>query len=293
MLKKIVFLISFSLFSAAAFSQSKSDIIYLLDGQKKVNIKEVGLNSIKYTHPNEETVYTISKYQVSKIVFASGREEVFESPIKEVSGLSDFKKVYITYNPEEIAGLQPKGQLFSKATGLTTLSSINEVNNRALDKLKMEASMIGANVVFIGNTFQRGNQYGGENQVGSSTQTSFSGMAFSTNKSNIQAVKSKIESQSFHHYQTQKLNRNSWSPNRILASKNGADRKPFMFKIEEIIEKDGELFVKTKNIPSKLKELKVIYSDDEKLILMERNDKETFNYLLITDQSNYLKNLSL
>jgi hypothetical protein len=63
-----------------------------------------------------------------------------------------------------------------------------------------------------------------------------------------------------------------------------------MFKIEELIERDGELFVKTKNIPSKAKELKVIHADDEKIILMERNDKITINYFLITDQNSYFKN---
>lgn len=290
MIKNSVFLLVFSLASLVAYSQTKSDLLYLLDGQKEVKIKEVGLISIKYTHPNEETVYTISKHQVSKIVFASGREEVFESPIKEVNGLDDFKKVFITYNPEDISGLQPKGQLFSKATGVTTLSSINQVNNRALDKLKIEAAMIGANVVFVGNTFQRGNQYGGENQAGSATQTSFSGVGYSTKEINPQVLKSMVESRTFHHYQTHKLNRNSWSPDRTIATLYGEDRKPLMFKIEELIERDGELFVKTKNIPSKAKELKVIHADDEKIILMERNDKITINYFLITDQNSYFKN---
>lgn len=63
-----------------------------------------------------------------------------------------------------------------------------------------------------------------------------------------------------------------------------------MFKIEELIKRDGELFVKTKSIPSKAKELKVIHTDDEKIILMERNDKITINYFLITDQNSYFKN---
>jgi hypothetical protein len=290
MIKKHVILITLIFSSLVVFAQSNSDKLYLLDGQKEVKIKEIGLTSIKYTYPNEETVYTISKHQVSKIVFASGREEVFESPIKKVNGLDDFKKVFITYNPEDISGLQPKGQLFSKATGVTTLSSINQVNNRALDKLKIEAAMIGANVVFVGNTFQRGNQYGGENQAGNSTQTSFSGVGYSTNEIDPQALRSMIESRTFHHYQTHKLNRNSWSPDRTIATQYGEDRKPLMFKIEELIERDGELFVKTKYVPSKMKELKVIHADNEKIILMERNDKITINYFLITDQNSYFKN---
>lgn len=292
MIKKTILYLAFFTAGFSAFAQTNPDTLYLLEGQMEVKVKEVGLTNIKYTHPNEETVYTISKHQVSKIVFASGREEVFESPIKPVNGLDDFEKVFITYNPEDIAGLQHKGELFSKATGVTTLSSINQVKNRALDKLKAEAAMTGANVVFIGNTFQRGNQFGGENQAGSSTQTAFSGVGYSTQKINSETVKSMVVSRTFHHYQTHKLNRNSWSPERTIATKYDQYRKPVMFTIDEVIEKDGEFFVKTKGLPTNTRELKVIQIEDNSLILMERNEKVTINYYLITDQNKYFKNLA-
>jgi hypothetical protein len=276
----------------SAYPQTNPDTLHFLDGQKEVKVKEIGLTSIKYTHPNEETIYTISKLQVRKIVFASGREEIFESPIKSVHGLDDFEKVFITYNPEDIAGLHHKGELFSKATGVTTLSSINQVKNRAMDKLKAEAAMTGANVVFIGNTFQRGNEFGGENQAGSSAKTAFSGVGYSTQKINSETVRSMVASRTFHHYQTHKLNRNSWSPERTIATKYNQYRKPVMFTIDEVIEKEGELFVKTKGISTKSRELKVIHIEDNALILMERNEKVTINYYLITDQNKYFKNLA-
>jgi hypothetical protein len=291
MIKKSILSLALFIAGFSAYSQSGSDTLYLLDGQKEVKIKEVGLNSIKYSYVNEETVYTISKHQVSKIKFASGREEVFESPIRQVNGLDDYEKVYITYLPEDVAGLQSTGELFSKATGVTTLSSINQVKNRALDKLKIEAAMTGANVVYIGNTFQRGNQYGGENQAGNSTQTTFSGVGYSTKKMSSNEIHTIVTNRSYHHYQTHKLNRNSWSPERSIATRYGSDRKPIMFKIDEVFEKEGEIYVKVKDLPTKSKELKVILADNEKLILMERNDKVTINYFLISDQNKYFKNL--
>ena len=292
MIKKSI--LSFAILASfsSAFGQKQPDLLFLLDGQKEVSIKEVGLSSIKYSYPNEETVYTISRHQVTKIVFSSGREEVFESPIKEVNGLDDFEKVFITYNPEDIAGLEPTGELFSKATGVTTLSSINEVKNRALDKLTAEAAMIGANVVFIGDVYQRGNQFGGENQAGSSTQTTFNGTGYSTKKVNASKVKELLNTRSFHHYQTHRLNRNALSPERTIATKYGIDRKPIMFRITEVLEKDGEIYVKTKELPTKTRELKVIHVDEESLILMERNEKITTNYYLISDHNPYFKNLA-
>lgn len=292
MIKNIILSIAAISSFAPVFGQSQPDVLHLLEGKKEVIVKEVGLNSIKFTYPNEETIYTISKHQVVKIDFSSGRKESFESPIKPVYGLNDSEKVFITYNPEDIAGLHPTGELFSKATGATTLSSINQVKNRALDKLKAEAAMTGANVVLIGSTYQRGNLIGNENQAGNSTQTAFSGLGYSTQKISLEKVKSLIESRTFHHYQTHRLHRNSWSPERIISTKFGKDKKPVMLKITELSEKEMGVFVKTTELPTKTRELKVIHSDKESLILMERNERVTINYFLITDQNKYFKNLA-
>ena len=52
------------------------------------------------------------------------------------------------------------------------------------------------------------------------------------------------------------------------------------------------IFVKTTELPTKTREFKVIHSDEESLILMERNERVTINYFLITDQNKYFKNLA-
>lgn len=286
----ILFLAIFSL-STFSIAQSKNDVIYLSEGPKEVQVLEVGFNTIKYSFPNEKTVYSISKHQVNKIEFASGREEIFESPFKTVNGLDDFENVYISYNPDDVVGLDPKGELFSKAIGVTTLSSINNVKNRAMDKLKAEAAMLGANVVFIGNVFQRGNEYGGENQAGNSTQTTFSGTAYSSEKVNPEKVISLITGKTYHHYQTHRLNRNAWSPERTIATIYDENRKPLMFEFEKIVEKREGVFVIAPSIPSKAKELQVIHVNDEMVVLMERNDKIITNYILISKENNMFKNI--
>lgn len=285
-----ILLVSFSL-TTFSFAQSKNDVLHLLDGPKEVQVKEVGFNIIKYSYPNETTVYSVSKHQVTKIEYGSGREEKFESPFKSVKGLDDAELVYITYNPEDIAGLNPKGELFSKATGVTTLSSINNVKNRALDKLKAEAAMLGANVVFIGDVYQRGNQYGGENQTGNSTQTTFSGTGYSTESLDSQAVISMLTGESYHHYQTHRLNRNDWNATRAISTAYDKNRKPLMFEFDKIMEKEDGIYVTSSHIPSKTKELKVIRADSEVVILMERNDKVITNYYLISKENQYFKNI--
>lgn len=286
----ILFLVSLTI-STFSLAQSKNDVIHLAEGPKEVQVIEVGFNTIKYSFPNEKTVYSISKHHVNKIEFASGREEVFESPFQPVHGLDDFEKVYISYNPDDVMGLESKGELFSKATGVTTLSSINNVKNRAMEKLKAEASMLGANVVFIGDVYQRGNTYGGENQAGNSTQTTFSGTAYSTIKLNPEQVIPLLSGKSFHHYQTHKLNRNSWSPERSIATAYDSNRRPVMFEFDKITEKQDGIYVSGYSIPTKIKELKVISADEKMVILMERNDKIITNYILISEDNNYFKNI--
>jgi len=280
------------LLCANSLAQQKYDVIHLLQGPKEVQIKEVGFNEIKYSYPNETSVYSVSKHQVTKIEFGNGREEVFQSPFKKVNGLNDSKDVFITYHFEDVAGLNRMGDLFSKATGVTTLSSINTVKNRAVDKLKAEAAMVGANVVLVGDMYQRGNEYGGENQVGNSTQTTFSGIAYSTEKLDLEKTKEMIGSKSFHHYQTHKLNRNAWSPERTMATSYDKNQKPVLFKISQLIEREGELYAKATEIPSRTKELKVISVSSDSIILMERNEKITINYYLISEDNKYFKNLS-
>ena len=71
MIKKTILYLAIFTAGFSANSQPNPDLLYLLEGQKEVKVKEVGLTSIKYTHPNEETIYTISKLPVRKIVFAS------------------------------------------------------------------------------------------------------------------------------------------------------------------------------------------------------------------------------
>ncbi|GAA0878218.1 hypothetical protein GCM10009119_11860 [Algoriphagus jejuensis] len=285
-----VFLVTLA-FSTASFAQSKNDVLYLLDGPKEVQVKEVGFNTIKYSYPNENTLYSVSKHQVTKIEYASGRAETFESPFKPVNGLDDAQDVYITYNPEDIAGLHPKGELFSKATGVTTLSSINNVKNRALEKLRAEAAMLGANVVFVGNVYQRGNQYGGENQAGNSTQTTFTGTGYSTETLDNQAVIAILAGESYHHYQTHRLNRNDWNATREISTAYDKNRKPLMFEFDKITEKEDGVYVSSSQIPTKTRELKVIRADSEVVILMERNDKIITNYYLISKENKYFKNI--
>lgn len=90
-MKKILALTFACIVSFIFNSNAQSDKIILNGEVKNVIVEEVGTNHIKYKYPNENASYTISKHRVEKIIFGSGREEVFESPFKAVNSVNDYE----------------------------------------------------------------------------------------------------------------------------------------------------------------------------------------------------------
>lgn len=285
-MKKLTIL-SLSLFLFTYFkAQAQTDKLYLKDEIKEVKVEEVGSNFIKFKYPNENAAYTISKYQVDKIVFASGREEIFESPFKPVNSVEDFENVYLSYTPQDVEGLKSLGQVFSKATGVTTLASINNVNNRAVRKVKMEAAMLGGNVVLIGNTFQRGNQYGNENVPGNATMTSISGTAYTTSPRNYnkETVKDFLVNFQFVLLKKDKLNRNAFDKKTSIEVIYDSNMNAKLFSFDEVYEKDGFLYVKARNLRPKSGELRVLFANEENITLVKQHKNSIYNYFLISEK---------
>ncbi len=277
--------------SFTLFAQNKSDKLVLQNETKEVLVKEVGLSEIKYTFPNEETIYTINKFLVKKIVFGSGREEIIDVPFKEVSGLGDMDKVFVTYNPSEVEGLINLGQLYSKATGVTVFSNMSTVKNRSLDKMKAEATMIGANAVLISDAQSRGNYYGNETSPSQSTQTVLFGQAYSTKKNNLDKWKDALESSNVVFYQKHSLNRNDFSPKMEMALKYDENRMPIINQITDIKIIDERMFVKVSDMRSKMEELEVINYEDGALTLMEKHRNTIYNYIMMTEESDFMKSI--
>lgn len=285
-MKKLFTLSLMAFLSFFFLGHAQTDKLFLKGEIKEVKVEEVGSNFIKYKYPNENASYTISKHRVEKIIFESGREEVFESPFKAVNSVNDYEMVYLSYNTQDVEGLKPLGQVFSKATGVTTLASINNVNNRAVRKVKMEAAMLGANVVLVGNTFQRGNQYGNENVPGNATMTSISGTAYTTNPSNynLEEVRGFLENYQYLLFQSEQLNRNAFDKKSKLHQMYDQKLNVMLFSFDKIYEKDGFLYVSTNGLKSKTNELKVLYANEENITLVEQHKNSIYNYFLLSEK---------
>jgi hypothetical protein len=145
------------------------------------SVKEITPDAIKFTYPGEDLLNTVYKNSVQKIKFKSGRIQTFaeSTSYKSINGVMDYDKVTITSVEDEIKGLYKLADVSAKAKGTTVYSNQERVKERAYRKLKIQAAMFGANVVYLSNQRTEGNKYGSYFTSGSTAETDLTGVAYS------------------------------------------------------------------------------------------------------------------
>ncbi|MDR6734489.1 hypothetical protein [Sphingobacterium sp. 2149] len=120
------FVIMFASISLS-LAQNKEDVIYLADGtQKKGKVISITDDGIKFSYTGEDVQYELKKQTLSKIVFANGREEVFENTAS-TSRVSTSTGNLLAVIPFEVV---------SNESGLTTDAMRREIQQSCIDALK-------------------------------------------------------------------------------------------------------------------------------------------------------------
>jgi len=175
----VVFSVSFFLtFIVTTCSYAQTDTAIINNQKIACSIKEITPDAIKYTFPGEDVINTVYKNTVQKIIFKSGRVQTFaeSTSYKSITNVMDYDNVSITTLESEVKGLYKLGDVSSKAKGTTKLSNEEKVKERAFRKLKIEAAMIGANVVLLSNQVSQGSKLG---YFGSHAATNLTGIGYS------------------------------------------------------------------------------------------------------------------
>ena len=192
MIKK---LFSFSLLlmiSSSLFAQSAMDSIFTNKEVLLVEVMEITPDVVKYVYPGEKVINSLHKNAVEKITFKSGRTQIFREKLatKAIKGPQDWKNVSISRIEYEVRGLYKIGEVFSKAKGTTALSNMNRVKDRAFKKLKIQATMMGANIIYLTNQDVEGNRFFDDSS--NPTETNLSGVAYSSELPDFEEFKSLI-----------------------------------------------------------------------------------------------------
>jgi len=145
----------------------------------------------------------------------------------------DLDQMEVYHLESQLEGYSLIGQVYSKARGVTTLSAINNVNNRALRKLKAEAAMLGGEAVFIVNNYQKGVQFYAPVQV------AYTAMVYTRNILTRDQVEQFVSGKTFTDGATVVYSRNAFSP-KVQSVPDQTE--PFL--IDNITERNGKLFLK-------------------------------------------------
>lgn len=123
----------------------------------------------------------------------------------DVNGFTPVDKIEVLHDFSEVKDLHKGELIFSKAKGLFSISAINTINNRALLKLKTEASMRGASHIYI-------DYRNIENSVFSKTSM-YSATLYKKSKLNLSEVKAQLDGKNLLMNNKTTYNRNRWRTN--------------------------------------------------------------------------------
>lgn len=175
------FIALFFLLFMVSTCYAQMDTIFINNQKIACSVKEISPDAVKYTYPGEDVLNSVFKNTIQKIIFKSGRVQTFAeaTSYKTITGVMDFDKVTITSVESEVAGLFKISDVSSKAKGTTVYSSQERVKDRAYHKIKIQAAMFGANIIYLSAQRTEGNKYGSYYTSGSPTETNLTGIAYS------------------------------------------------------------------------------------------------------------------
>jgi len=268
---KIIILITLVLFLNPVFSQTR-DTIYTHNKKIACKIKEVADENIKYYYPNEDILISINKNLIIKILYSSGREEIFAESLsfQKVNGWEDWEKVLTSNVDDEVDGLFKLGDVSSKVKAGSTLSNLNKIKNKALRKIKIRAAMIGANVVYLSSDHTEGVRYNAWTGDSNTAEVILTGVAYSNRTVNIKNFKKMIDKKSIYKLsEIIKMPFNKKTPTVISGKDVEIDISDY--KVEG-------LFI---NVTFDNEVYKIINIDNNQITIMKEDNRRTYNYILI------------
>lgn len=268
-----LFVILFFFIVKISAQNAPLDSIFTNEELILANVKSVEPEVINYAYPNEEVVISIYKNTVQKIRFKSGRTQMFTEAfaLKNVSSAYDFDQVNVTRLEGETKGLIKLDEVFTKAVGTTVFSNITQVKERAFRKIKIQAAMLGGNLVYMLDQSTVGNQVGSQFQSGKATETILSGIVYTNSLPKLADVKRFIGDKKYlQSYVYISIGQNSTEIDNV------SEIMP-VFELGNIYEDRGFVYLnaRTKGIDNQI--FRVSYADKDKIGIVWKDGKKIYS----------------
>ncbi|MGC9373837.1 MAG: hypothetical protein ACP5DQ_02205 [Bacteroidales bacterium] len=129
----------------------QTDVVYLHDKTvMQVEVKKIYQNNLYYSLPGETKVNQMDQRLVYKIEYKSGKIEVLNEEPQKVRNINDYRKVKVTYNPEDVDGMVEVAKLEAKAEGSDRgYSKAKTLERTAIIILRRKAALVNAEMVLI------------------------------------------------------------------------------------------------------------------------------------------------
>lgn len=141
----LTFMMSFPLLAQEGI---KLDTIYML-GRKKllVEVKNISAATVRYSEPGKDETITLERKQIQKIIFSTGRKEVFNKPVMMMVEEGDWKTVIITDRKNDVEGLYELGKVDAKSSAGSR--SAKSAKKSATIRLQKKAANLGGVIVLV------------------------------------------------------------------------------------------------------------------------------------------------
>lgn len=185
----------FALFAGVFAASAQVDTIYTHEGVIPCEITEITETAAKFQYPGEAHNNSLSLNAIRKIVYRSGRVQEFaaRTSFRRLSSPMEWEQVSIASVESEVQGLYKIDDVSSKAKGTTEFSNQERVKRRAVDKMKMQAAILGGNIVYMVQMRSDGTKYNWLTGSGSTAETSLFGVAYSSQMPRLADVEKLIK----------------------------------------------------------------------------------------------------
>lgn len=136
--------------------QIQYDTIFRLGrGHIICHIASVGSSVISYREiDSANTAREIQRSKVQKIVYRSGKVEVFNEPLVIMVDEETWESVWVTENSDDVKGLHEVGHFISESA--SNMRSVRAARRSATIRMQKRAAARGANVLLITKAETRG-----------------------------------------------------------------------------------------------------------------------------------------
>jgi hypothetical protein len=140
---------------ATTFTGEKMDTIIKLGGKRIIcSVKKINATSVTYSLPSSNVQIDIPRKDIEKIIYKSGKVDIFNKPIFSVVTELDWQAVMITENPADVTGLYQRGVI--KANASSGSRSPKAAKQSAMIRMQKKAASMGALIVLLVRSEMKG-----------------------------------------------------------------------------------------------------------------------------------------